>query len=72
VNAAIAAFTLRMATMSLAGAHVPARARKIPTMRRRLPITILNEPPQPVIIRHALQNLGSVVSGTQPIQSPRA
>jgi len=72
VDVAIAAINLRMATIQLAGLRVPPRARKIQTVRRRLPVTILSEPPQTVIIRHALQNLGSaIVSEIQPSQSPR-
>ena len=72
MNAAIAAINLRMATIHLAGLRVPPRVRKIPTVRRRLPVTMFPQEVQPVIIRHALQNLGSAVSETQPAQSPRA
>jgi hypothetical protein len=73
MDAAIAAINLRMATIQLAGLRVPPRARKIPTVRRRLPVTIFPGVVQPVIIRHAFQNLGSaVVSEIQPSQSPRA
>jgi len=73
MNAAIAAINLRMATIQLAGLRVPPRARKVPTVRRRLPVTMFTHDAEPVIIRHALQNLGSVaVSETQPIQTPRA
>jgi hypothetical protein len=68
--AQMAAINLRMATIQLAGLRVPPRARKIPTVRRRLPVTILPTMEQPVIIRHVLQNLGSVVSETRPAQSP--
>jgi hypothetical protein len=72
VNAAIAAINLRMATIQLAGQRVPPRVRKVPAVRRRLPVTIFADAGQPVIIRHALQNLGSAVSEIQPSQSPRA
>ena len=73
MDAAIAAINLRMATIQLAGLRVPPRARKVPAVRRRLPVTIFTEAAQPVIIRQALQNLGSaVVSEIQPSQSPRA
>jgi hypothetical protein len=73
MDAAIAAINLRMATIQLAGLRVPPRARKVPAVRRRLPVTIFPQTAQPVIIRQALQNLGSAaVSGIQPSQSPRA
>jgi hypothetical protein len=62
---------LRTATISLAGLRVAPRARKIPPLRRRLPITMLPESRQMVIIRHTGQNLGSVVSEIQPAQSQR-
>ena len=61
--------TLRMAATPLAGVRVPPHARKIPTVRRRLPITIFPLDPQPVVIRHAFQNVGSPVSETRPTQS---
>ena len=71
VDATIAAINLRMAMIQLAGGRAPAGARKVPTLRRRLPVTILPIAPQPVIIRHVLQNVGSPVSETQPSQSLR-
>jgi hypothetical protein len=72
-DAAIAAINLRMATIQLAGLRVPPRAGKIPAVRRRLPVTVFPGAARPVIIRHALQNLGgAVVSEIQPSQSPRA
>lgn len=65
----MAAMTLRLAAASLPGVRIFSRVRKIPSVRRRLPLTIISDLPQPVIIRHALQNLGSPVSETQPTQS---
>jgi hypothetical protein len=70
VNAGIGVITLRMAALSLAGVRVPPRARKIPTMWCHLPVTMLAQSPQPVIMRHALQNVGSPVSEIQLAQSP--
>jgi hypothetical protein len=71
-NAAdIAALNLRMATMQLGGMRVPPRARTVPSVRRRVLVTMVTESAQSVIIRHASQNLGSPVSETRPIQSPR-
>jgi hypothetical protein len=72
LNAAIAAINLRMATIQLGGQRVPPRVRKVPTVRRRLPVTISPNEVQQVNIRHALQNLGSAFSETRPSQSPRA
>ena len=66
-----AALNLRMATMQLAGLRIPPRVRTVPTLRRRLPVTFVPESAQPVIMRHASQNLGSPVTETQPAQSPR-
>ena len=66
-----AALNLRMATMQLAGLRIPPRVRTVPTLRRRLPVTFVPESAQPVIMRHASQNLGSPVTETQPTQSPR-
>jgi len=64
-----AAMNLRMATIQLSGLRVPPRVRKVPTLRRRLPITMLPEYSQPVIIRHTGQNLGSLVSEARPVQT---
>lgn len=66
-----AAMNLRMATMQLAGLRIPPRVRTVPVLRRRLPVTMISESAQPVIIRHVSQNLGSPVSETRPPQSPR-
>ena len=66
-----AAMNLRMATMQLAGLRIPPRARTVPMLRRRLPVVFVSESARPVKMRHVSQNLGSPVSGTQPIQSPR-
>lgn len=53
-----AALNLRT-TAAPAGMRVPPRARKIPVVCRRLPVLMTPEAVQPVIIRHAGQNLGS-------------
>ena len=66
-----AALNLRMATMQLVGLRIPPRVRTVPTLRRRLTVTFVPEAAQPVIMRHASQNLGSPVTETQPAQSPR-
>lgn len=49
----------------------PPRARRIPAVRRRVPVTIFPEFAQPVIIRHAAPKMGSAVSETQPAQNQR-
>jgi hypothetical protein len=61
-----------MATIPLTGLRSPPRVRRIPTVRRRLPVTIIPDSAQSVIIRHARQNLGSAASETQPVQTQRA
>jgi hypothetical protein len=66
-----AAMNLRMATMQLAGMRVPPRVRTVPSLRRRLTVTEVSDPPQPIIIRHVVQNVGRQVNETRPIQSPR-
>jgi hypothetical protein len=71
LNATIAAINLRMAAMALTGTRVPPPVNKVPTVRRRLPVTILPATEQPVIIRHVLLNVDSLISETQPSQSPR-
>jgi hypothetical protein len=67
----VAAMNLRMATMQLSGMRVPPRVRTVPTLRRRLQVTMITEPPATVIIRQSGQNLGNSVTGRRQIQSPR-
>ena len=69
--AEVAAMNLRMATIPLAGLRVPPRVRKVPTVRRRLPVTIIPDSAQSVIIRHASQDLGTAVTEPQPVQIQR-
>ena len=69
--AEVAAMNLRMATIPLAGLRPPPRVRRIPTVRRRLPVTMIPDLAQSVIIRHASQNLGSAVGEAQPVQIQR-
>lgn len=49
----------------------PPRARRIPVVRRRVPVVILTQATEVVKIRHAAPNLGSRVSEIQPAQSQR-
>jgi hypothetical protein len=69
--AEVAGINLRMGTIPLAGLRLPPRVRKIPTVRRRLPVTIIADTAQSVIIRHTNQNLGSPVTEPHPIQIQR-
>jgi hypothetical protein len=69
-NAANAAMILRM-TAALPGLRMT-KPRKIPAVRRRLPVAFLPAPLLPVKIGHALQNVGSAVNETRPTQSPPA
>ncbi|HAO78901.1 MAG TPA: hypothetical protein DCQ92_07990 [Verrucomicrobia subdivision 3 bacterium] len=64
-----AATNLRLATFQLSGLHIPSRVRKIPVLRRRLPITMIPQAVQPVMIRHTSQNLGSLLNEIRPVQS---
>lgn len=66
-----AAMNLRMATMQMAGMRLPPRVRTLPTLRRRLTVAVVPDPPRTVIIRHAGQNLGSSINETRPIQNQR-
>jgi hypothetical protein len=63
---------LRMATLQLSGVRMPPRVRTVPTVRRRLQVMMITEPPVTVIIRQVDQNLGNPVTGRRQIQSPRA
>ena len=63
---------LRKAVIQLAGLRTAPRARKIPTMRRRLSVLMVPASPQAVNIRHTSQNLGTAVSESQPVQNQRA
>lgn len=64
----IAALNLRTGMIPLAGLRPPPRIRKLPTVRRRLPVTIIPNTAKSVIIRHVSQNLGNVISEAQPVQ----
>jgi len=71
-NAAdFAAMNLRMATMHLSGMRIPPRVRTVPSLRLRLSVAIISEPPQSVIIRQVAPNLDSPVTETRPSQSQR-
>lgn len=60
---------LRLAAFQLANIGVPPRAQRVHQPRRRLLVQGFPEAPQTVKIRHARQNLGTVVSETQPLQT---
>jgi hypothetical protein len=62
----------RVAAMPLVGLRVPPRVRNIPTVRRRLNVAVINDPPQEIIIRHAGQNLDSAAGKSRQIQNQRA
>jgi hypothetical protein len=70
-SAQIAAINRRLAVIQLAGLRLPPRAPRVQPVRRRLPVTLNSAPAYPVKIRHVLQNLGSAVSETQPVQTRR-
>ncbi len=64
-----AAMNLRTATLQMAGINLPPRVRPIPPLRRRLPVTIITDPPETVIIRHIAQSLDTSVIERRQIQS---
>jgi hypothetical protein len=70
--AQIAAIHSRLAAIQLTGLRLPSRVRKVASVRRRLPVTMTSQPAHAVKIRQILQNLGSPVSETRPVQSRHA
>lgn len=60
---------LRTVTMQMAGIRVPPRARTIPSLRRRLPVTVISEPPQNIVIRQIVPNMDNRVNGTRQVQN---
>jgi len=62
--------SLRMASMQLASIGVPPRVQRVHQPRRRLQVQGVIEVPQPVKIRHASQNVGTVSAElpAQPVQ----
>jgi hypothetical protein len=66
-----AAVKLRLAKVQMAAIGFPARVKKIHTPRRRLPLTIIRHDAVAVKIRHADQNLGSVINDILPIHNQR-
>ncbi len=70
-TASIAAINLRLAAIQLAGLRPPVRARKIQPVRRRLLVTMVATQDWAVKIGQPFQNLGTPVSETLPVQSPR-
>lgn len=66
------AVNLRNIPVQMAGMRVPPRVRTIPSLRRRLPVTVISEPPQTINIRQVAPNLGSRVNQTRQIQNQLA
>lgn len=60
---------LQMMPLPLSGLRPASRVRKVPALRRRVPVTIIPGPVQAVIIRHMAQNLGSAAGKIQPAQN---
>jgi hypothetical protein len=65
--ATAATMSLRMASFQLAAIGAPPRARRVHQPRQRLQVQGFIEAVQPVKIRHASQNVGSVVSKAVPV-----
>lgn len=71
-NAAEAAtMNLRAATLQMAGMRTPSRVRTIPSLRRRLHVTVVSEPALSVNIRHVVQNVDSGVNETRRVERQR-
>jgi hypothetical protein len=68
----IAAIRSRLAAIESAGQRIPPRIRRVAPVRRRLPVVMMPQPAHAVKIRHTLQNVGSGISETQPVQNQRA
>ena len=64
-----AAMNLRLAAFHLAKMRVPPPLKTIQPLRRRLSFTLIPHLAQVVKIRHSIQNVGSQVSETRPIQT---
>lgn len=62
---------LGLAKSQIAAKGYPYRMKKIPTLRRRIPVTFLDEKAVPVKMRHTGQNLGNVLTEIQPVQNQR-
>lgn len=71
MQAAIAAINVQMAKVRLPGVRMVPHVKKVPALRRRIPVTMIGTAGGPVKIRHAIQNLGSAVSEIQPVQIRR-
>lgn len=62
---------LRMATMQLVGLRMASRVRTIPNVRRRIPVTIVNEPAEAVTLRHAVHNVDTPLEKPRTVQAQR-
>jgi len=65
------AMDYRMATMQMPGLRIPPRVRTIPSVRRRLPVAVICDPPLPMNIRHVVQNMDSQGDASRPTQNQR-
>ncbi len=65
------AMNSRMATTQMTGMRIPPRVRTIPSVRRRLPVTVVSDPSVPVIIRHVVQKMDTPITEAHPVQNQR-
>jgi hypothetical protein len=70
VTAEVTAAKLGLARVQIAASGFPTRVKKIHALRRRLPVTFFYERPVQLKMRHAGQNLGSVLK-MLPVQNQR-
>ena len=62
---------LRLAGLQFANIGVPPRQRPVYRPRQRLQVQTFPEAVQPVKIRHASQNIGTVIGATTEILPPQ-
>jgi hypothetical protein len=65
------ALYFKTAAPHLTGLRLPPRIRKVPTLRRPVPIKMVPAESRAVNIRHIAQNLGAAVTKTQPVRNQR-
>ena len=63
-----AAMKIQMPPLQFTGMRVPPRIRKIPILRRRLPVTMITDPPQTFNIRHSVKQFDTPVAESRLVQ----
>jgi hypothetical protein len=71
VTAEVTAAKSGLARVQVAASGFASRVKKIHALRRRVPVTFFYERPVQLKMRHAGQNLGSVLNELLPVQNQR-